>query len=130
MPSFSLRSFSLCSGPALLVYMCGCLWWLTQANLAWAQDDCPCGPSSRNGPFARLIPQEFQGADFRPACRAHDACYGCPGADKEACDRQFLNDLLCACQNSNNPRRCSAWARRMYLATRLGGKRSFERAQH
>lgn len=99
------------------------------SSSATAQDNCPCGPNSRNGPLARLIPQEYSGADFRPACRAHDACYGCSGSDKEACDRQFLADLVCACQNSNNPRRCEAWARRMYLATRVAGKKSFNRAQ-
>lgn len=105
----------------------GCL--IATPGQAAAQDDCPCGPSSRNGPFARLIPQEYQGADFRPACRAHDACYGCPGSDKEACDRQFLADLIGACQNSDHPHRCEAKARRMYLATRIAGKRSFMRAQ-
>ncbi len=125
MPSHSLRN-----GPILIFLVCCTWWWSAPLPSVWSQDDCPCGPSSRNGPFARLIPQEFLGADFRPACRAHDACYGCPGADKEACDRQFLADLQCACQNSSNPRRCAAWARRMYLATRVGGKRSFERAQH
>ena len=119
------------TGPRCFVFLFFSLVCLIAlSGRAAAQDDCPCGPSSRNGPFARLIPQEYHGADFRPACRAHDACYGCPGSDKEACDRQFLADLVCACQNSENPRRCEAWARRMYLATRVAGKRSFIRAQH
>jgi hypothetical protein len=118
------------TGPRCFVFLffsLGC--WIALSGQAAGQDDCPCGPSSRNGSFARLIPQEYHGADFRPACRAHDACYGCAGSDKEACDRQFLADLICACQNSDNPRRCEAWARRMYLATRVAGKRSFIRAQ-
>jgi hypothetical protein len=94
-------------------------WLGAFAERAAGQDDCPCGPNSRNGPLARRIPQEYQGA-----------CYGCPGADKDACDRQFLEDLVCACQHSAHPRRCEAWARRMYLATRVAGKKSFVRAQH
>jgi len=117
-----LTGFPLILGFA--VFWCGSF-----ARVAAGQDDSPCGPSSRNGPLARLIPQDYQGADFRPACRSHDACYGCPGADKESCDRQFLEDLICACQNSAHPRRCEAWARRMYLATRVAGRKSFLRGQ-
>ena len=91
--------------------------------------DSPCGPSSRNGPLARLIPQEYHGADFRPACRAHDACYGCVGSDKAECDRQFYQDMRCACENSRSPQRCKTMARTMYRATRIGGDRAFRDAK-
>lgn len=128
MPSVYRRVWKPRSGLAGIIWT-ATLWLGVLAGNAAGQDDCPCGPSSRNGPLARLIPQEYHGADFRPACRAHDACYNCPGADKEACDRQFLQDLVRACQNSAHPRRCEAWARRMYLATRVGGRRSFLRGQ-
>ena len=92
--------------------------------------DSPCGPSSRNGPLSRLIPQEYHGADFRQACRAHDACYGLVGSDKAECDCHFYQELLCACENSRSPLRCKALVRGMYKATRIGGERAFRDAQN
>ena len=56
---------------AILAFVC-------LANIAPAQAECPpwrpCGPGNPYG-GNRLIPQGFYGADFRPACAAHDACY-------------------------------------------------------
>lgn len=97
-------------------------------SVACAQD-CPCGPAGKDGPLTRLIPQEFKGADFRPACRAHDACYDSPGADKRCCDARFLDDLICACNQSTHPVLCRIVARNMARATRWGGGKAFQRAQ-
>ena len=77
----------------------------------------------------RLIPQEFHGADFRPACRKHDACYRTPGVDKRACDRQYGRDMQAACNCSSRPICCRVVAGLMTTATVVGGKKAFERGQ-
>ncbi|MEM6279497.1 MAG: hypothetical protein AAF733_08470, partial [Verrucomicrobiota bacterium] len=57
-----------------------------QAN-TW-QEKCPCGPDSVKGPFRILLlpGQGHRGADFRDACRTHDACYDTVGKSQEFCD--------------------------------------------
>lgn len=88
-------------------------------------DDRPCGPDSIQGPLRNLIPQGAFGADFRPACRQHDACYRFCIKPRKQCDRDFLAGMLCACNNSYRPRRCRRKARMMYRMTRLFGRRSY-----
>lgn len=93
------------------------------ANCGLVQAECPpWRPCGAGTPFGgnRLIPQGFYGADFRPACAAHDACYG-TCASRRDCDRQFLNNMNCACEGSSNPRACMRRARGYYIATRLFG---------
>ena len=68
----------------------------------------------------RLVPQGFYGADFRPACAAHDECLA-SGACRADCDRQFLSNMCAACQSSSNPRACERKARMYYRMTRLFG---------
>ena len=94
-----------------------------------AAQDSPCGPDSMNGPLRRLIPQQSFGADFRPACRAHDACYDSPGSIRSTCDAQFRSDLVDACQYSRHPQLCRATARNMARSTSLSGRKAFDRAQ-
>jgi hypothetical protein len=89
----------------------------------------PCGPDSIRGPLRLLIPQGAYGADFRPACRAHDACYDTPGANRAACDAKFLEDMLCACEQSRHPALCRRKARAMYRITAKRGEKSFREAQ-
>ncbi|MEQ9407331.1 MAG: hypothetical protein RIK87_06370 [Fuerstiella sp.] len=82
--------------------------------------DCngrPCGA----GLFNWLTPQGHKGADFRPACRQHDACYSGGFFSRKSCDQAFLNNMLCACRNSTNPAACERRARRMYRNVRLFG---------
>lgn len=80
----------------------------------------PCGPGNSFG-GNRLIGQGFYGADFRPACAAHDACLG-SGGSRWNCDQQFLDNMNCACENSNHPVLCRMKAYKYFLATRvLGG---------
>jgi len=80
----------------------------------------PCGPGN---PFGgnRLIPQGFHGADFRPACAAHDACYTGSGIGRAECDRQFLSNMSAACACSSNPRACQRKARLYYGLARIFG---------
>jgi len=89
----------------------------------------PCGPDSVTGPLRLLIPQGAFGADFRPACRSHDACYDTPGADRAACDRRYLETMNCACEQSRHPVLCRMVARAMYRATSRLGEVSFRSAQ-
>ena len=94
------------------------------ANCLSAQAECPpwrpCGPGSPAG-GNRLIPQGFYGADFRPACAAHDACYTGSGFSRSECDRQFLCNMQAACDCSSNPRACYRKARFYYNTARLFG---------
>ncbi|QDT65761.1 phospholipase A2 [Calycomorphotria hydatis] len=90
------------------------------------QNGRPCGPG---GVLNYLIPQGFAGADFRPACRRHDACYRIHGVSRAACDRQFYRDLHCACRNSKFPWLCRLHAKTYYNSVKLFGARPFREAQ-
>jgi len=79
----------------------------------------PCGPGNSLG-GNRLIPQAGFGADFRPACASHDACLAA-GVPRRECDRQFLHNMQCACENSRHPVLCRMQARWYYTAARLFG---------
>ncbi len=92
-------------------------------------DDCPCGSASNPPIIRKLTPQEAFGADFRPACRGHDACYTKTGANRRACDRKFLKDLNCACENATHPLLCRGVAKVMYISVRVGGLRPYRVAQ-
>ena len=85
----------------------------------------PAGPAAA----ADLIPQGAFGADFRPACRAHDACYDTPGADKSTCDRNYLRAMECACESSRHPVLCRMVARAMHRPVSRNGDEAFESAQ-
>lgn len=90
----------------------------------------PCGPGTRRNLIRLFIPQGFAGADFKPACREHDNCYGLKGADKAACDAAMHAQMLCACGNSRRPRLCRLTANIMYSSVRSSfADRVFERDQ-
>jgi hypothetical protein len=95
-------------------------------GFALGGDDSPCAPYWMPEALKRLIPQEFAQADYRPACRRHDACYTASGIPRRACDRQFLCDLRGACRNSTHPIRCRHRANLMFVAVRLFGRPSYE----
>ena len=100
-------------------WMRGVLVGLVVAGLgAAAQAQCPpdrpCGPGPSIG-GNRLIRQGFFGADFRPACRAHDACLL---SDRE-CDRIFYRDMRSACENSTHPMLCRLKAKQFFLGAWL-----------
>ena len=89
----------------------------------------PCGPDSLKGPLRLLVPQGAFGADFRPACRSHDACYDTLGANRADCDARYLQSMLCACEQSRHPILCRMAARAMHRATAKHGEESFRSAQ-
>jgi hypothetical protein len=89
----------------------------------------PCGPDSLTGPIRRLIPQGAFGADFKPACRQHDACYDTPYSDRDQCDRDYLLDMNCACEKSKHPFLCKMVARALYNTTHRHGQKAFDSAQ-
>lgn len=104
---------------------------LALVNGVMADNGCrTCGPNSMQGPLKYLIPQGASGADFRLACTAHDDCYAFGWARRSECDQEFLNSMLCQCQNSRNPRRCSRVAKIMYRSVRRFGGKPYEAARH
>ena len=90
------------------------------------EQDYPCGPPSMSLAMRRaFVRQDFQGADFRFACRNHDECYKIPGVDRECCDELFLCQSLHACAFSSNPRRCSRVVRKRVKIIRKFGERTY-----
>ena len=89
----------------------------------------PCGPDAIRGPIRLLLRQGFRGADFRNACRQHDACYDTVGACQKGCDDRFLRHLKKECQHSRNPRRCERKARRFHWLVDRFGSGAFRSAQ-
>ncbi|MEM7011200.1 MAG: hypothetical protein AAF585_06920 [Verrucomicrobiota bacterium] len=80
---------------------------------------------------AHLVPDRILGANFTPACSAHDDCYDTLGKTKEECDAQFKKDLIIAAKQTGPlariPARLSAGI--YHLAVKLGGKNSYALAQ-
>ena len=101
---------------------------ITQVGLFCGKGDCwgdwrPCGPGNSCGGNTH-VKQGFYGADFRPACAAHDQCLanGCKGhAARKCCDQQFRANMHCACECSSNPKACVRKANHYYRAARLFG---------
>lgn len=46
------------------------------------------------------VPDGLFSADFMPACRTHDICYGTLGSDKAYCDTQLGSNIVLACNKS------------------------------
>ncbi|MBL9157590.1 MAG: hypothetical protein JNJ70_08970 [Verrucomicrobiales bacterium] len=92
-------------------------------------DERPCGPDSIRGPLRYLFFQGCVGADFREACRRHDACYDTIGSDRRACDKRFLQDMLAECPKSKHPARARYRAHFAYLGVKFGGKGAWKSAQ-
>lgn len=116
------RFRSLCRVAALLLLLVpGCAAPSNHRG-ACSGDIAPCGPAC--WPLAVrqwIVPQQFQGADFRPACRLHDRCYGHHAMDREACDDRFRDELLRACESSAFPGACRAVAGLMHGSVSICG---------
>lgn len=89
----------------------------------------PCGPDSIKGPLRYLFFQGCAGADFRDACRRHDACYDTIGSCQAECDLEFLNLLLAECDKSKFPARARFLSHLAYWAVSAAGRPSWESAQ-
>jgi hypothetical protein len=125
---FTMSLLRHCRVWMVVVFCLGCLAASARADESLA-DSRPCGPDSLRGPLRWLIPQGAFGADFRPACRAHDACYDTLGANRAECDARFLSGMLRACESSRRPCLCRMTARLMYRVTAKRGADSFAAAQ-
>lgn len=90
---------------------------------------CPCGPDWIVGADRNLIPQTWHGADFRAACRQHDACLSNGSINRRRCDRNFAKDLKAACRNSSRPGECRRVASLMSRAVRSYGGRELTPSQ-
>ncbi len=108
----------------------GCLGvclWFASADVVSAQDfwggGCPpwrpCGPGNSWGGNPLFV-QGIGGADFRPACAAHDACLA-NGYSRKECDRMLYDGMLSSCACSDHPLLCRHKARMYYLGSRLFG---------
>jgi thiol-disulfide isomerase/thioredoxin/uncharacterized membrane protein YphA (DoxX/SURF4 family) len=77
----------------------------------------------------------FKEANFRPACDAHDICYGTCTRRQAECDARLLNDLRAICRATYSvdefERRgvCLSQARAYYRAVSASGRDFYERAQ-
>lgn len=78
------------------------------------------------------VPDSYLGANFRPACDAHDLCYGSNSStDRLQCDRRLLDDLVVACKDEfgkYNPLRysCLDMATKYYLGVRAFGRSHYD----
>jgi hypothetical protein len=89
----------------------------------------PCGPDSIKGPLRYLFFQGCAGADFRAACRQHDACYDTIGSCQIDCDREFLEALLAECHLSKFPAHARFRAYLSYWAVSVAGRPAWRSAQ-
>ncbi len=92
-------------------------------------EERPCGPDSIRGPLRYLFFQGCAGADFRDACRHHDACYDTIGSHRRSCDRAFLEEMLATCAQSKDPAPARFRAYFAYFGVKLGGKGAWKSAQ-
>jgi len=81
----------------------------------------PCGPDFLPGPLRILLFQGCAGADFRPICRRHDACYETPGSDQRVCDRIMFEELKKASRTSKRPLQALYRAHLAYFGVSVGG---------
>lgn len=92
-------------------------------------EERPCGPDSIRGPLRYLLFQGCAGADFREACRRHDACYDTIGSNRRECDRRFLEEMLAECPESKHPLRARYRAHIAYLGVKVAGEGAWKSAQ-
>lgn len=121
-PHFAARKLLVMKVLAMTLLACA------SAGVA-AADDYPCGPGGLPLFLRRLVPQEAFGADFRPACRAHDSCYTSTGRSRKDCDKQFRSAMHSACANSDRPILCRMAANHRYRVVRLFGGGPFRRSR-
>ena len=90
-----------------------------------------CGDESFKG---NLVPNKPFGFNFEPACNGHDLCYGTCGSSKDACDKEFLNNMLDMCSSYKYLpplySKCSALAVIYYEAVHKFGGTPFSDGQN
>lgn len=89
-------------------------------------------PDLLSTPGCTGVPDSYFGADFFPACDAHDRCYSPDSrTDRLVCDRRLYRALMTACLDTfgrTNPLRysCLAQARIYYIGVRLLGRWNYD----
>ena len=62
---------------------------------------------------------------FTKACLKHDLCYhhepATSGKTQKQCDQEFLSNMLVACEDAKNFKKCERWAKVMYKSLRAFG---------
>lgn len=114
---------------ARLLLLVVSLWVFTFPSVGTAGGRCksamhelrPCGPDFLPGPLRFLLFQGCAGADFRPICRRHDACYEIPGSDQRICDRIMFEELKAASRTSKRPLQAMYRAHLAYFGVRSCG---------
>jgi hypothetical protein len=76
----------------------------------------------------------FKDADFRPACNAHDVCYGTCRESQARCDDRLLEDLRAICRATyagdfDHNGVCRSQAKQYYNAVSTIGRKFYEQAQ-
>lgn len=78
------------------------------------------------------VPDSYLGANFRPACDAHDQCYSTGSTtDRIVCDKRLAADLVVACKakfGKYNPLRysCIDMSGKYYLGVRAFGRSHYD----
>ena len=90
-----------------------------------------CGGEGIPAVVVRFL-NNFGEANFKPACAAHDVCYGTCRSDKADCDTRFHEDLKAICKatySGHDRDRCLSRSDDYYTAVDTIGKRFYEQAQ-
>jgi hypothetical protein len=95
-------------------------------------DDAVATARASYGDGCTKVPDSYLGANFRPACDAHDLCYGSDSTtDRLVCDKRLAADLVVACKNKfgkYNPLRysCIDMSGKYYLGVRAFGRSHYD----
>ena len=65
----------------------------TDSDYPYAEHINTCGSND----FSSIVPDGWYCVSFANACRNHDRCYITLGSSREACDKNFRDDLRSAC---------------------------------
>lgn len=92
-----------------------------------------CGPEGTTPAITNFL-NRFGEANFKPACNAHDTCYGDCRRSQESCDAEFRDRLKSICiatypDNFDERGQCIGRSKDYYLAVRTRGRDAYEKAQ-
>jgi RHS repeat-associated protein len=88
------------------------------------------GQSTDKTDYCTLSPDTGPGgADYGPACKAHDECYGTLGASKKECDLKLYRQMMDACASSSMQGLCTYNATQYLLGLHKYGWLAFWMAQ-
>ena len=76
------------------------------------------------------VPEGALGVDWSGACRAHDECYGAPGANKLLCDYALQEDMSVLCAEQGGGIACHVIAGIYFTAVHYRGQEAFDNAQN